>query len=75
MPDGTAHLKFERPEEDTLEYFETYVPESVRKLGIGNEMVEHALQYAISKNLKVIPTCPFVKEFLKKNPAYNRVVV
>lgn len=74
VPDGTAYLKFERLEEDVLEYTETYVPESVRKLGIGNELVDHAFQYAISKNLKVKPVCSFVKDFLKKNPAYERVV-
>lgn len=64
-----AHLKYRMRNENTIDYFSTYVPPEYRRKSYGEELVIYALNYARNHNLKVIATCPFVKEFLSKNEA------
>lgn len=74
VPGGVAFLKYKKPSEHLIEYFETYVPSSSRKRGVAGELVKHGLEYAKSRNLEVYPTCPFVKKFISKNPEYKPVL-
>ena len=62
-----AHLKYRMRTENTIDYFSTFVPPEYRGHSYGDELVTYALDYARTNNLKVIATCPFVKEFLSKN--------
>lgn len=68
---GNAYLKYEKPKEDVLDYKETYVPESSRNQGVASGLVKYALEYANSRNLSVTPSCPFVSNFIEKNPEYK----
>lgn len=36
--------------------------------GLGSRLVEFAVTDARSKGLEIIPACPFVKDWIEKNP-------
>lgn len=62
-----AHLKYRMKDENTIEYFSTFVPEEYRGKPYARELVECGLNYARENHLKVIATCPYVKKFISKN--------
>ena len=72
---GTARLEYELVNEDTLDLAHTFVPEEDRGRGIAARMVEYAFTYASDHGLSVIPTCPYVRSWLKKNPGFESVAV
>jgi len=52
----------------------TEVDESLEGKGIGKQLVHQMVDFARSKNLKVIPLCPFTKAVLDKTPEWQDVV-
>jgi predicted GNAT family acetyltransferase len=44
------------------------VPRQFEGQGIGGELARAGLDYARHRNLKVVPLCPFVKNYLEKHP-------
>ncbi len=62
-----ARLKYQMKDENTIEYVSTFVPEEYRGKSLASELVSYGLNYARENKLKVIPTCPYVKEYLDKN--------
>ena len=46
----------------------TEVDESLKGQRIGNLLVDHAVAYARTNDLKVIAHCPFAKVIFKKDP-------
>jgi len=60
-----------RQQGDTLDFHHTYVPEQFRSQGLADKVVEAGFRYAQSKNLKVIPTCPYISSaFLRKHKEF-----
>jgi uncharacterized protein len=59
---------------DKIDLKSTYVPEEFRGQEIGEALVKEALSYAENNNLKVIPTCPFVMDFIKENNEYKKLL-
>ena len=43
--------------------------------GVGQKMVEAALNYARENNLKIIPLCPFAKAQFDRHPEWHDVLV
>ena len=43
--------------------------------GVGSALVRFALDDARSRGLRVIATCPYVKDYLKRHPADDDIVV
>ena len=68
-----AHLDYVRRGETTLDFRHTFVPVSHRGRGIGARLVRHALDHAREHELRVVPTCPFVREFVVSNPEYVEI--
>lgn len=66
-----AYLRYLPAGERVLDYASTFVPESLRGRGIASAIVRHALDYARAEGLRVIPSCWFVSDFLKKYPEYR----
>jgi len=56
----------ERPGQ--IDLMHTEVPPSHRSQGIGEKLVRFALGYAKQHQLSVIPTCKFVRAYLKRHP-------
>ena len=51
------------------------VPEEYRGRGIASHLVREALEEIKLENGKIVPQCPFVKTFLRRNPEYQSLVV
>ena len=71
---GIAYLKYRKPSEHLIEYFETYVPSSSRKRGFGSELVKFGIEYAKTHNLEIRPTCRFFRAYLDHHPKHQHIV-
>ena len=61
---------------NVMDFYHTYVPNSVRGKGIAEKIVTAGFEYARAKNLKVMPSCPYISAtFLKRYPQYQSLVV
>ena len=65
---GEAVLEYSRADADTLDYRRTFVPEADRGAGIGEALVLHALDWAEENGFEVLPSCPFVRRVLERQP-------
>jgi predicted GNAT family acetyltransferase len=64
-----AHLKYEKLNKDVVNIKETYVPSSARKNGLASHLVKHTIELARSQNQKVVASCPFALDYMKKHAA------
>jgi len=71
--DEVAFLTYTR-DRATIAYTHTEVPPSLEGHGIAAKLAAHALDYARSNNLDVVPLCPYVAEYIKRHPAYEDLV-
>jgi predicted GNAT family acetyltransferase len=66
---GTALLRYSQ-HGDTVDLVHTEVPKALEGHGYGGALAKAALEYARANNLKVIPTCPFVRKYMERHPEY-----
>lgn len=52
----------------------TAVPDAMRGLGVGKQLVEAAVHDARAEGFKIIPLCPFAKATLTKHDDWQDVV-
>ncbi|MGH7482441.1 MAG: GNAT family N-acetyltransferase [Longimicrobiales bacterium] len=71
---GLAVLDYRMDGEDTVAFTHTLVPEAARHHGIGSALAKAALDWARESGLNVVPRCPFVKDWIEHNPAYQELV-
>jgi len=62
------------PKEKTITYTHTGVPDEIGGQGLAGKMARTALIYARDNDLKVIPQCPFVAAYIRRNPEYQELV-
>ncbi|SDK40834.1 hypothetical protein SAMN05421823_102664 [Catalinimonas alkaloidigena] len=62
-----AHLIYDQPQQDIMDFVSTFVPEPYRDKGVARQLVKAGLDYAKEKNRTVIATCPVVEEYLNKH--------
>ena len=74
FPDGPAYLAYERLGDGTLDLQHTIVPEAEQGQGVGGALVEAAFAHARAHGLRVVPSCPFVEEWLGDHPEQLDVV-
>ncbi|MBI2173104.1 MAG: N-acetyltransferase [Candidatus Aenigmarchaeota archaeon] len=61
---------------DIMDVHHVFVPESMRGQGTAEKLSLAAFEFAEKNGLRIIATCPYVKDtFLKKHPEWNRIVV
>lgn len=63
-----------RRQGETLDFYQTYVPEEHRNKGLAEKVVEAGFRYAQEQKLKVIPTCSYVSAFLHKRKEFLPLV-
>ena len=63
----TAFLLYTRTG-DSIRLIHTEVPDSLRGKGVGSKLVGGVLRQAQQQKLSVVPSCPFVAEYLKRHP-------
>ncbi len=62
-------------QENVIDFYHTFVPESGRGKGIAEKLVKAGFEYAREQKLKVIPTCPYISgTFLNRHPEYQPLV-
>ncbi len=58
----------------TAEFFHTEVPEHLQGLGLAGRMACAALDWAAKAGYKVVPSCPYIKSYIEKNPQYSKLL-
>jgi predicted GNAT family acetyltransferase len=58
-----------------MELYTTYTPPQLRGRGFAEKVVKAALEFAQENNLKIIPTCSYVRIFIERHPEYNHLIV
>ena len=61
-------------DKETIDLYSTYTPSQLRGQGLAEKVVLAAFEYAQEKNLKVIPSCWYVREFVEKHPEFQNIV-
>jgi predicted GNAT family acetyltransferase len=51
----------------------TAVPEALQGRGIAKILVEKSLQVIDSYGMKIMPLCPYIVNYLNKNPAWDHL--
>jgi predicted GNAT family acetyltransferase len=51
-----------------LDLLHTYVPPEMHGQGVADALARAAMQYARDHDMRVIPTCPFVRSWLGRHP-------
>ena len=74
LDEGDAYLSYERTGANGLDLQHTVVPEAARGRGVGEALVRAAFDYAREHKQQVIPTCPFVGEWLREHPEVQPLV-
>lgn len=69
--DGMEVYVLYAEDKETIELYSTYTPPQLRGNRLAEKVVRFALDYAKEKNLKVIPSCWYVKRFLERYPDYS----
>ena len=62
-------------DKETIDLYSTHTPTSLRGRGLAAIVVKFAFEYAKENNLKVMPTCWYVKKFLEKHAEYQDMVI
>jgi predicted GNAT family acetyltransferase len=62
-----AHLDYRRDGE-RLVIVHTEVPAALRDRGLGGQLVEAAVEGAVTGGLTVVPACSFARSWLHKHP-------
>ena len=75
MVDGAVAFIEHAREGDAVAFMHTEVPESMAGKGIGSRLVKSALDNARLHGFKVVPRCPFVREYVARHPEYQDIVL
>jgi predicted GNAT family acetyltransferase len=68
-----AFLDYRR-EGATIAYIHTKVPAALEGHGIAAKLASHALAYARSNGLQVVPICPYVARYIEQHPEFRDLV-
>jgi uncharacterized protein len=70
-----AELVYTKPSNDKMIIEHTEVDDSLSGKGVGLQLVQTAVEYARTHNIKIIPLCPFAKSVFDKKPEFRDVLV
>jgi predicted GNAT family acetyltransferase len=59
---------------DEITFTHTEVPKEAEGKGVAGKLVAGALLYARSRNLRVIPQCPYVAAYMKRHREYDDIL-
>ncbi len=62
-----AHMMYKEIDDNTLDYYHTYVPNELRGQKIAQKIVNEAVKFALSENKKIIPSCSYVQIYLQRH--------
>jgi len=70
-----VYLRYSILNSDRISFDFTYTPPELRGKRLAALVVREGFKYAEEKNLKVIPSCPYIYTFLARYPEYNKFIV
>ncbi|HET9299606.1 MAG TPA: GNAT family N-acetyltransferase [Candidatus Polarisedimenticolaceae bacterium] len=68
---GEARLSYRVVDAETLDFSSTYVEPGQRGRGLAAEVVRAGLDYARAEGKRVIPSCSYVRAYLRRHPEYG----
>lgn len=69
---GKAYwLPYEGASDPERIFFHTTVDEGYGGRGLASELARFALEDTIAAGLKVVPVCPFFKDYIRKHPEFK----
>jgi len=60
--------------DNIIDLYRTYTPTELRGKGIAGKLVKFALEHVKENNLKVIPTCSYVKGYIERHENYKELL-
>ncbi len=69
-----AEMVYTMPSKDKMIIEHTEVDDSLSGKGVGLQLLNTAVEYARSKNIKIIPLCPFAKSVFDKKAELRDVL-
>ena len=60
--------------DNIIDIYRTYTPTELRGKGIAGRLVNFALEHTKENNLKVIPTCSYVKGYIERHENYKELL-
>ena len=69
--DGGEALAFYRLADGVMTFTHTEVPAPLRGRGLGSQMMRAVLQDVRAQGLEVVPRCPFVADYIRRNPEFT----
>jgi uncharacterized protein len=70
-----AEMVYTMPSPDKMIIEHTEVDDSLSGKGVGMQLLETAVDYARTHNIKIIPLCPFAKSVFDKRPEIRDVLL
>lgn len=70
-----AELSYSFAGADILILDQTNVSAKLKGKKIGNSLVEAAVNYSKTKNIKIVPLCPFAKDLIENTPEFREVLI
>ncbi|GLU44333.1 GNAT family N-acetyltransferase [Allomuricauda sp. NBRC 101325] len=61
--------------QDRIYLTHTEVPPSYEGKGIGSSLIKQTLEYIKEQDLTLVPLCPFVAMYIKRNPEWKALVL
>lgn len=69
-----ARMEYDR-HGDRIFLTRTEVPKHLQEQGVANVLTEKTLTHLEASNMKLVPLCPKVKDFLRQHPAWQRLLL
>lgn len=67
-------LEYEVLANGDLDFVHTYTPSALRGRGIAGRIVAAGFELAKSRGVRVVPTCPFVGDYVDRHPEVAELV-
>lgn len=72
--DFLAELTYIRHGEDSIIIEHTEVADELKGQNIGYQLVQAAVEFARSQQLKIVPVCTFAKSVIDKKPEFRDIL-
>ncbi len=60
--------------DNVVDLYSTFTQPELRGKGVAGKLVKYALEHAKENNLKVIPTCSYVRGYIERHENYKELL-
>ncbi len=60
--------------DNIIDLYRTFTPPELRGKGVAGKLVKYVLEHAKENNLKVIPTCSYVRGYIERHENYKELL-